>query len=188
MASHGKVPEFWSSAAGIEIIPDFAKVPFMQDLVDKTWRVKKTRDRTGQVPTRVRVLSVLRVENHVVYQKYLKYKSGIRKNRQGDCPYFSVETDSMRGGLDKDVNEMYLFHGTNPVAADAIARNDFDMTKAGQARGTMFGPGIYLAENASKSDEYAKEGDGIFVGQCALLLCLCTCYLLRHELLLLKIQ
>ena len=64
--------------------------------------------------------------------------------------------------------------GTNPVAADAIARSDFDMARAGSAKGTMFGPGIYLAENASKSDEYAKEGDGIFVGQCALLLCRAT--------------
>merc|ERR1719238_1093167 len=35
----------------------------------------------------------------------------------------------------------------------------------------MFGRGIYLAENASKSDEYAKEGDGVFMGQCALLVC-----------------
>merc|ERR1712187_446451 len=35
----------------------------------------------------------------------------------------------------------------------------------------MFGPGIYLAENSSKSDEYAKEGDGVFQGQYAMLIC-----------------
>lgn len=54
----------------------------------------------------------------------------------------------------QDVNENYLFHGTNPESAQCIARDFFRMERAGSSAGCMFGPGIYLAENASKSDEY----------------------------------
>ena len=58
------------------------------------------------------------------------------------------------GGLGiEDVNENYLFHGTNPESAQCIARDFFRMERAGSSAGSMFGPGIYLAENASKSDE-----------------------------------
>ena len=64
-------------------------------------------------------------------------------------------------GPSSDVNEVYLFHGTNPESADLIAKGDFSLDRAGSAVGTMFGPGVYLAENASKSDEYAKEGSGV---------------------------
>lgn len=84
--------------------------------------------------------------------------------------------------LQQEIQETYLFHGTNPVAADSIARTDFDMSRAGSAVGTMFGPGVYLAENASKSDEYAQEGEGIFMGQRAMLLCrVCLGKVLRVE-------
>lgn len=56
----------------------------------------------------------------------------------------------------KDVNESYLFHGTNPESAQCIARDFFRMERAGSSAGSMFGPGIYLAENASKSDEHLR--------------------------------
>lgn len=66
------------------------------------------------------------------------------------------------------VNECYLFHGTNPDAADKIARDKLRISKANHG---MFGRGLYLAECASKSDEYAAEGTGVFQGQFAMLLC-----------------
>ena len=53
----------------------------------------------------------------------------------------------------EEINENYLFHGTNPESAQCIARDFFRMERAGSSAGSMFGPGIYLAENASKSDE-----------------------------------
>merc|ERR1712228_906324 len=91
------------------------------------------------------------------------------------CPRFIVATEEHGitglAELQDNVNEMYIFHGTNPTAANSIARTGFDMSQAWSARGTMFGPGIYCAENASKSDEYAGEGEGIFANQCALLIC-----------------
>ena len=140
--------------------------------MNKTWRVKYSRDRgkDGRVPTGATVLNVLRVENHQIFATYARQLTKVVQIR-GACQLFPVATAGSIGDVDQIVNEMHLFHGTNPAAADAIARTDFRLDKAGSAVGTMFGPGIYLAENASKSDEYAKEGDGIFMGMYALLLC-----------------
>ena len=138
--------------------------------------MKYTRDRKhaeteGKVPKGARVMNVLRVENHALFRSYCQRKAAIRMKRKGSCERFEVATQSFGQELDSDVNEMYLYHGTNPDAAAAIAREDFDMVRVGSAVGTMFGPGIYLAEHATKSDEYAQEGEGVFMGQCALLLC-----------------
>lgn len=58
--------------------------------------------------------------------------------------------------LDPRLNECLLFHGTNPVSAEAITVENFKVSLAGSASGTLFGRGIYFAENCTKSDEYAK--------------------------------
>lgn len=172
------IPAHWSSTEGINMFPDHVMIDKFQKLITHTWRVKYTRDRkhgagSDKCPTGARVLNVLRVENHPNFQQYCNCKAAIREKRkaEGGCPNFDVKTDDLLEPLEDDVNAMYLFHGTNPIAADAIARTDFRIDLAGSAIGCMFGPGLYLAENASKSDEYAKEGDGVFMGQCALLVC-----------------
>merc|ERR1719444_778066 len=56
--------------------------------------------------------------------------------------------------------EAYLAHGTNPSSAMAILKSGFSLNAAGKSTGTMFGYGIYLAECASKSDEYARDDNG----------------------------
>ena len=175
-ASNVPKPTYWTTTANCNLVSCPERIAEFQDLVSKTWRIKYTRDRkladaSGRVPSGARVLNVLRVENHPRFEKYWASLMAIR--HRGGCERFPVQTECFAtlSPLILDVNEMYLFHGTNPIAADAIARTDFDMDRCGSAVGTMFGPGIYLAENASKSDEYAREGDGVFMGQCALLLC-----------------
>ena len=50
--------------------------------------------------------------------------------------------------------EAYLFHGTNPESAQSICRDFFRMDRAGTSSGTMFGPGIYLAENVPRQGLY----------------------------------
>jgi len=159
-----EVPPHWTSSEGVHIVqagPDFIK--FGQRLLDETWRVKFTRDRLrsdseGKVPTGGRVTNYLRVENHALYRQYCQRKEAIRLKRRGKCDRFEVATGKFSPNFfATEVNEMLLFHGTNPNAAEGIARNDFDMERAGSAVGTMFGPGIYLAEHASKSDEYMRR-------------------------------
>lgn len=50
------------------------------------------------------------------------------------------------------------------------------MQLAGSNAGTLYGPGLYLAENSSKSDEYAADEDsGIYRGLYAMLICRVTC-------------
>lgn len=191
-----EVPSYWTSTTSLQIIPESPECrETISKLLNDTWRQKYTRDRgkadgDKKVASGARVLSVLRVENHRLYRKYARHREEVCRKRSGGSdaeknpevgtlvPRFPVLTNGVFRGedgadhqLQEGVNEMYLFHGTSPSAADSIARNDFDMLRVGSAVGSMFGPGLYLAESASKSDEYAKEGEGIFASQYALLLC-----------------
>lgn len=173
------LPSYWATQEGMHIFPDPNRVNEVQQLMNDTWRVIATRDRRlisgdGRVPVGCRVASVLRIENHAGYDKYWKHKSEVTGRRSGAgsaCEAFKLETDNRLNLLDPECNEKYLFHGTNPESAHAIARSLFRIDMAGSCRGCMFGPGVYLAENASKSDEYAKEGSGVYLGLCAMLVC-----------------
>ena len=53
-----------------------------------------------------------------------------------------------------DLNEYFLFHGTNYDNVDKIIEHGLDPQRGGDATGTLFGIGAYFAENASKSDLY----------------------------------
>lgn len=146
-------------------------------MMTAAWKVKYTRDRkavagSSKVPIGCRVVDVLRVEHHDTFSKYAQHREQIRRSRgPGGCELFRVVTsDQQLNKLDVGLNEMYLFHGTSPSTADTIAKSDFKIFSEG-ATGSMFGRGIYLAEHASKSDEYAKEGEGVFTGQYAMLIC-----------------
>merc|ERR1711920_34244 len=69
-------------------------------------------------------------------------------------------------------NEAYLMHGTSPTSALAILATSFKVDFAGKSAGTMFGPGVYLAESSSKADEYAQDDtEGAYQGLYAMLIC-----------------
>ena len=53
-----------------------------------------------------------------------------------------------------DLNEYFLFHGTNYDNVDQIIEHGLDPQRGGDATGALFGHGTYFAENASKSDFY----------------------------------
>jgi hypothetical protein len=58
--------------------------------------------------------------------------------------------------LDENINEAMLFHGTSGIqAVQGIMSGGFRIDLAGSARGTLYGAGAYLADMASKSDDYA---------------------------------
>jgi hypothetical protein len=57
--------------------------------------------------------------------------------------------------LDPDGNEMYLFHGTNTRIALKIASEDVRLNLSKPGGGV--GPGLYLSESVTKSDEYASD-------------------------------
>lgn len=170
------LPLYWATREGVHIFPDPNRINEVQQLMSETWRVCYTRDRRliaggDRVPVGCRVANVLRIENHSAFDRYRFYKDRVTARRSGGCPPFRTHTSGRINILDDEVNERYLFHGTHPEAAHAIARDFFRIEKAGTRAGSMFGRGIYLAENASKSDEYATEGGGVYLGLCAMLLC-----------------
>jgi len=174
-----EVPLYWATKDGVQIFPDPNRIAEVQQLMTDTWLPHFSRDRrlihgSAAVPVGCRVANVLRVENHRAYARYSSYKDGLKMKRPGPCTPFPVRTSNRINLLEDEINENYLFHGTNPESAQCIARDFFRMERAGSSAGSMFGPGIYLAENASKSDEYAKEGSGVYLGLCAMLLCRCA--------------
>ena len=54
------------------------------------------------------------------------------------------------------VNEMRLFHGTNPEVVEAICKQNFDWRVNGK-NGTVYGQGSYFAVDSFQSDCYARE-------------------------------
>lgn len=74
--------------------------------------------------------------------------------------------------LEAAINESWLFHGTRPIAAESITSDVFRIDLAGSSSGSMYGRGIYLAENSSKADEYSRPDpkSGLFT----MLLCRVT--------------
>jgi hypothetical protein len=129
------------------------------------------------------VKRVVRVEDSKMWQRYCEKRDTIRAGRDGEPlpefdPPVSSDTVARQHGhvfheLDKEgLNEVYLWHGTSVRAALSIAQDDFNIDFAGSSRGTMYGPGVYLAESCTKADEYAKdEPGGYYEDVFAILLC-----------------
>ncbi|XP_071360893.1 protein mono-ADP-ribosyltransferase PARP12 isoform X2 [Trachinotus anak] len=69
---------------------------------------------------------------------------------------FQWQKDQMKvrnGGT--DVNQLYLFHGTDESLIEAICEQNFDWRMCG-VHGTAYGKGSYFARDASYSDRYAS--------------------------------
>ncbi|CAJ1404542.1 unnamed protein product [Effrenium voratum] len=153
----------------------------MQGLFDCTFRKVYTRDRRGApIADRFKVLHVYRVLNDQVWREYLRHRERLRLLRW-NCPPLEQQVpggpathafcESLRRmgrshmpHLDAQVAECWLFHGTNfQGAAARHAENDFRLDLTGSNAGTLYGKGIYLAENAwGLSDEAVALKDEMF--------------------------
>lgn len=151
----------------------------IQGMFDATYRKVYTRDRRGApIPDRFKIVSVHRVFNDQVWREYSKRREEVRQRVVGTRPvvpdgvqtmeYLSKRSSTLGNGkvqiglpkVDEAVNEAWLFHGTTKEAAQGIAENDFRLDLTGSNAGTLYGKGIYLAENATKSDEYGEGPRG----------------------------
>ncbi|CAE8623183.1 unnamed protein product [Polarella glacialis] len=172
-----------------------------QELMDKTYRKVRTKDRRGEIPKRLLVKEVLVVKNSSNFVEYLRRREEIRQQLETDkgvppsvvvndlngtqaCktlanlargqPFHSVWRDAQgvsADPIDTKINEFYLFHGTGPEAATAITEGDFRMDLAGSNAGTLYGRGIYFSESTGKSDEYSRQDSR---GLCPVLVCRVT--------------
>eukprot|EP00929_Paragymnodinium_shiwhaense_P107489 TRINITY_DN7360_c0_g1_i1.p1 TRINITY_DN7360_c0_g1~~TRINITY_DN7360_c0_g1_i1.p1 ORF type:complete len:543 (+),score=63.90 TRINITY_DN7360_c0_g1_i1:94-1722(+) len=175
-------PQYWTHQGkdfnelikmGDDAVQDF------QELLKKTWRPTSTKDRIKhnplkkEVPASFKVQKVFRNENSKAWQEYACRRAElIATTKAKDATPLKLYEDikpivafkdirdgRYAGRLRNEVNEWYLFHGTNPEAAKAIATGDFKVSRAGTNTGTLYGKGLYFAESSTKSDEYAKMND-----------------------------
>lgn len=149
----------------------------LQEMFDTTFKRVLTRDRvyeyqlkvSEEMPFRLVVKHAFRSEHAELFRRYDERKRGARfsntiRAKTNDCaPQLNARLST---------GEALLAHGTNPSSAMAILKTGFSLSAAGKSTGTMFGYGIYLAECASKSDEYARDDNGgTFPGLMAILMC-----------------
>lgn len=144
------------------------------------------------LPTGFKVRRVVRVEDSEMWGRYVDQRNAIAQRRAAEMPIQQLDppavsnevvsqevADDDAGGNsrifeppDLELNEMYLWHGTNVRSALSIAQSDFRIDLAGSSTGTMYGLGAYFAEHCTKADEYATdEPNGYYEGVFALLLC-----------------
>lgn len=148
----------------------------IEKLVQDTWQkdnVGKGRDAQGLDNfTRIQVKKVERVENCMLFLAYFNkrqelFKKGIRKGTFKQLENLSnssgqilttkmVPRDSaLAKDLYTEVNEHYMFHGTQASVVDTIMKQGLDSRLAGNM--AMFGQGVYTAESSTKSDQYAGK-------------------------------
>lgn len=187
-----QAPKYWkdTSKAGStphEIIPASpGEKEWIQQLLDGTFKNKATRDRdkSDPLPERYQVVSAVRSEHPELWEKYAKRRGEVHNKvkSRGKNDFTVPKTKAAAPELcmrcehptfGNPSNEQYLFHGTNPTSGMSILGTSFKVDFAGASAGTMFGPGIYLAEASSKADEYARDENtgGAYDGLFAVLIC-----------------
>jgi len=68
----------------------------------------------------------------------------------------AADTRCLNDNLLTELNECFLFHGTNHDVKEAIIKKGFDARLGNQ--NALFGPGNYFAESSTKADQYAGNG------------------------------
>merc|ERR1711924_5349 len=131
------------------------------------------------VPVKYEVVRAWRSENSRIWREYCIRRARLQQDRcemssdDNFTEYKNVKSTNAwlkfresKLRLSESCNEWYLFHGTNPTAAENICHNDFKISLA--THGTLYGRGTYFAESITKADEYAKPSP---TGEYAVILC-----------------
>jgi len=166
-------PLYWKRQSGQfhEVESSKYVLDMAQELLRKTHRDVRSRDRAGAVPAGFLALEARRVEDSELWRRYAQKCHEVQA--KGGCRGLRVKTtEELRGAakseLNASVNEVYLFHGTSLESAGGIARAGFRIDLAGSKVGAAYGRGAYFAERSTKSDEYAQPDAE---GRCTMLLC-----------------
>ena len=89
-------------------------------------------------------------------QKELKLLQNKGKN-VSNVPGLPVKTSRVRSfTLSEACNEVILLHGVNPGRLLALLSTGLNERYSGSGAGTAFGDGVYLAEDAGKTDQYVS--------------------------------
>jgi len=182
-----RVPDYWANrlmSPGDQKLEEVSaeEQAVLQQMVSSTFKSIRTRDRRSTLPSGLKIVQALRIENTDLWMKYTSGRHAIRSKRPHKCTpvtTYGGEVVTVRSlpsankrTLQPRVNEAYFWHGTSPKGALGISSEGFRLRYAGTNVGTMYGAGLYFAECSSKSDEYAVDDqDGIYKGLYCLLLC-----------------
>ncbi|CAE7227604.1 Parp14 [Symbiodinium natans] len=185
-------PNYWTPAARAgttaqEVVPATdEELVMLQEVMDGTYKAVATRDRGGKpIASRFVVVQALRSENPWLWDRYAARREavGVQLRSRSDGEECPVTPSTLSASLGLTLrclhevhgnpsNEAYLLHGSNPTSALSILRTSFKMGLAGKNAGSMFGPGVYLAESSVKADEYAQDDtNGSYTGLYAVLFC-----------------
>jgi hypothetical protein len=123
------------------------------------------------------VSKVLRVENELLWRQYQTKKEVLKLEYQAymqpatTLPSLRPKTKQPSlpsAELSTDLNELFLFHGTDHDSALTIAQYGFD-ERVANLRG-LYGAGSYFADASCKANQYAKRS-ATAQGEHVLLLC-----------------
>eukprot|EP00930_Biecheleria_cincta_P106027 TRINITY_DN9922_c0_g1_i1.p1 TRINITY_DN9922_c0_g1~~TRINITY_DN9922_c0_g1_i1.p1 ORF type:complete len:485 (-),score=84.24 TRINITY_DN9922_c0_g1_i1:341-1795(-) len=180
-----RVPQYWTNQArkgsfqSLETV-DREDFEALQQMIDKTFKEIRTRDRVeAEMPVRLVLQKAYRVEHSKLWGRYAQGRETLTRKHLGGCTALAAlgaaaATADAPGASElwQNINEVYLWHGTAPRKGLAIAQNGFQLSLSGSNVGCMYGPGIYLAECSSKSDEYSKSDSvGMYEDHHCLVLC-----------------
>jgi serine/threonine protein kinase len=124
-------------------------------------------DRSGTTHDRLKLACAWRLENPVLWEKYMVNVQGVmldmKRIQQGGVtaaggapPLTRGAADALPGHTRADVNEAFLMHGTSAGVLFNILSTGLNERFAGTAAGAVYGEGSYLAEDAGKNDQYTK--------------------------------
>ena len=128
---------------------------------------------TGKPYSRLELVAAWRVENATLWGKFAAERMQVRDTmkRLDKRTRARIATPHIReglakasarlraeGGYESFINEKLLFHGLgDPSKALNIIGSGFNEHFSGVNAGTMFGDGVYLAEDMGKSDQYCNS-------------------------------
>jgi len=141
-------PWYWKSAA---VWPE----PFHEEVGGGYVKEMGTKILQRRLPDWT-VVRCERIEDALLWEKYTAKRAQLRerKVRRADIKPETAESIqySANTTLDHRVNEVWLLHGTSEDAAKAISKSNFTSSSGG-----CFGSGIYFADDARKSNQYATR-------------------------------
>jgi hypothetical protein len=165
---HWEYPSYWDAkGAKGEFTEDFTELiddPAMCTVLQHTMQACCVSCQKRYI-----VKSVKRIENSFLWRQFTAGRQGIRDNSKKNNWQAQIEdkmnfpyTQPMqkqnveRHQLDfTGCNEVYLFHGTKRNVVDIITKTEgFDQRVAANG---LYGTGIYFAEQACKSNQYASD-------------------------------
>jgi len=129
---------------------------------------------------RFKVVTVLINKNAELWQQQDSMKTAMKSTGTSISQKMLATSEHVPGRfeeLDNSVNEHLLFHGTTMESVTRIAKQQFDIKRAGSADGAYHGKGIYFSDWSSKSHSYARReySSDVRGGIFSMLLCRVVC-------------